>query len=297
MAIEVECVLDARAAIGESPVWCPEEAALYWVDIPGRALHRFDPATGLDRRWDLGQEIGCFALRRQGAGSVLAAMRHGYHLLDPGTGALEPLFDPEPDLPDNRFNDGAVDPRGRFWAGTMSMVAAEEPRGSLYRLDAERRCARVAGGFWTINGLASSPDGRTMYASDSDPRVRTIWAFDFDPDDGVATGLSVFATTHDLAGRPDGGATDADGCYWMAGVGGWQLVRFAPTGTVDRVIDLPVEKPTKVAFGGPGLDVMHVTSIRGGITPGTEGRQPQARGLFAVRGAGVSGLPPARFAG
>ena len=296
--VEIACVLDAKAGTGESPLWHPEEAALYWVDIPGHALHRFDPATGRDRAWDVGQEIGCFAFReaRHGA-SVLAAMRDGFFFLDLATGALDPLHDPEPDRPDHRFNDGAVDPRGRLWAGTMSMAAPTEPRGALYRFDADLRCTRIEDGYRTINGLAFSPDGRTMYASDSNRDVQTIWAWDFDPDAGAPTNKRVFATTRDLAGRPDGGVCDADGCYWMAGVGGWQLVRFTPRGGVDRIIDLPVERPSKVAFGGPRLDVIYVTTIGTGLTPGTEHRQPQAGCVFAVYRAGVAGLPPPRFAG
>jgi sugar lactone lactonase YvrE len=127
--------------------------------------------------------------------------------------------------------------------------------------------------------------------------VRTIWACDHDPDSGAVTNRRVFVDTHGLAGRPDGGTVDAEGCYWMAGVGGWQLVRFTPDGEVDRIVDLPVEKPTKIAFGGKDLDVLYVTSIGKDPTPGTEARQPQAGGIFAVRVPGVTGLPQPRFAG
>lgn len=290
---DVDCVLDAGAEIGEGPVWSVAEQRLYWVDIDAGVLHRFDPASATDQTWQLPEAIGCVALRR-GTGLVVA-LRRGFALFDPGSGALERLTDPEPDKPDNRFNDGTVDPAGRFWAGTMRSKPGDPAAdGALYRLDADLHCTRVADGFWTINGLAFSPDGRTLYLSDSNPRVRTIWACDYDVEDGVATNRRVFATTHDLAGRPDGGAVDADGCYWMAGVGGWQLVRFTPAGKVDRIIDMPIAMPTKIAFGGPRLDTLYVTSIGGGGEPERVGRQ--AGGLFAVH-AGVTGIEMPAFAG
>ena len=173
---------------------------------------------------------------------------------------------------------------------------ARPERGALYRFGPDGACPRVLDGLWTPNGLAFSPDGRTMYLSDSHPSVRTIWALDYDPDNGVASNRRTFFDTQTLAGRPDGGAVDADGCYWMAGVGGWQLVRFTPGGIVDRIIDMPVEKPTKIAFGGARLDVMYVTSIGRGIAREARLRQPHAGGLFAVE-AGVAGLPANRFGG
>lgn len=295
LAVDIECVVDAKAECGESPVWCPVEQRLYWVDIDGKTLHRFDPASGLNETWPMPEEIGCVAPRQ--SGGLLAGMRSGYFGIDLETGALTRLGDPEPDKPDNRFNDGTVDPAGRFWAGTMRMSSAgRADDGVLYRIDPDLSCHAVLGHLWTVNGLAFSPDGRRMYLSDTNANVQTIWVFDYDPDDGVAENRRVFATTHDLAGRPDGGAVDADGCYWMAGVGGWQLVRFTPDGDVDRIIEVPVERPSKVAFGGPDLDVMYVTSIGRNITSGTLDRQPQAGGLFAVQ-AGVTGVSTPRFAG
>ena len=147
------------------------------------------------------------------------------------------------------------------------------------------------------NGLAFSPDGRTFYLADSAAPVRTIWACDYEPASGEIGERRVFVDTHGLAGRPDGGTVDADGCYWMAGIGGWQLVRFTPKGVVDMIVDLPVEKPTKPAFGGADLGTIYVTSIGSGLSEGTEARQPQAGGLFALRVPGVQGLPQPRFAG
>jgi sugar lactone lactonase YvrE len=292
--MQVDCVLDAKAALGEGAVWCEREQVLWWVDIEGRALRRFDPATGEDRAWALPKRIGCFSLRERGGAVV--ALEDGFHFLDLDSGALAAIVDPEADKPGNRFNDGTTDARGRFIAGTMPM-GPRAPVAAFYRLWPDLRCEKLLDGFTVTNGTAFSPDGRTFYFADSEASVRTIWACDYDPDSGAIANRRVFVDTHGLAGRPDGGTVDALGCYWMAGVGGWQLVRFTPDGRVDRIVDMPVEKPTKVVFGGKNLDVLYVTSIGKGLTPGSEARQPQAGGIFAVRVPGVTGLPQPRFSG
>lgn len=295
MPLDISCVVDARAEIGEGAFWDEAERALFWVDIPKGRLYRYDPATAENRRWDLGEPLGCLALRAQGGAVV--ALKSGLHAFDLATGAKELLAAPEADRPQNRFNDGAVDPRGRFWAGTMKMDPPPEPTGAFYRLDPDRSCRRFWDGTFTTNGLAFAPDGRTMYLSDSNPDVRTIWACDYDLDTGEPGPRRVFFDTRAVAGRPDGGTVDADGCYWMAGVGGWQLVRLTPEGVIDRIVDVPIEKPSRPAFGGRNLDTLYVTSLGVGLTPGTEARQPQAGGLFAITGLGVRGLPQPRFAG
>jgi L-arabinonolactonase len=291
--MRVDCVLDAKAAVGEAALWCEREQVLWWADIDACTLHRFDPATGQDRAWSLPCRIGCFALREP-CGFVLA-LENGFHFFDLDTGLLEAINDPEADKPDNRFNDGTTDLKGRFIASTMPM-GPREPVAALYRLAPDRHCEKLFDGLTVTNGCAFSPDGRTFYFSDTEASIRTIWACDYDQDDGAVTNRRVFVDTHGLAGRPDGGAVDADGCYWMAGVGGWQLVRFTLAGKLDRIVAMPVEKPTKIAFGGSALDVLYVTSI-GKLVPGSEARQPLAGGIFALRVPGVNGLPQPRFAG
>ena len=290
---KVDCVLDARAKLGEAALWCEREQVLWWADIEGCALHRFDPSTGMDTSIGLPRRIGCFALREQGG--FVVALEDGFFFMD-AAGRLEPIIDPETDRPGNRFNDGTTDHAGRFVAGTMPM-GPREPVGALYRLWPDRRCETLFDRLTVTNGCAFSPDGRVFYFSDSEASVRTIWACDHDVASGALTNRRVFVDTHGLAGRPDGGTVDADGCYWMAGVGGWQLVRFTPEGAVDRIVEVPVEKPTKIAFGGPALDVIYVTSIGMNPTPGTEQRQPQAGGIFATRVPGVVGVAQPRFAG
>jgi sugar lactone lactonase YvrE len=292
--VKVDCVLDAKARLGEAATWDEAEQALYWVDIEEPALRRFDPATGQDRAWPMPSRIGCFSVRE--GGGFVVALEDGFHLFDQDSGGLSHLYDPEPDKPENRFNDGTTDPRGRFLAGTMPR-GPREPVAALYRLNPDLQVDILVAGLRVTNGCAFSPDGTIFYFSDSEASVRTIWACDYDLDTGALSNRRVFFDTRELAGRPDGGAVDADGCYWMAGVGGWQLVRITPDGKVDKVIELPVEKPTKVAFGGRELDTLYVTSIGDNPTPGTESRQPQAGGLFALTVPGVRGLPAFRFAG
>jgi len=293
MAVEIESVADIRCDVGEGVFWDEASAALWFVDIPAGRLYRLKDGT-LDHR-DFGEPIGCAAL--DAAGNPVVALKHDIARIDWATGARTRIARPETDRPGNRFNDGAVDRQGRFWAGTMKMDQPPERTGAFYRLDADHRVSAFWDGTFTTNGMAFSPDGRTMYLSDSNPAVRTIWSCAYDPDTGTPGERRVFFDTRQVAGRPDGATVDADGCYWMAGVSGWQMVRITPAGVIDRIIAMPCEKPSRPWFGGPRLDTLYVTSIGVGLTPGTEDRQPQAGGLFAIHGLGITGLAQPRFAG
>ena len=290
--MRIECVTKTPALLGESPVWSVAEQVLYWVDITGRKLHRYDPAAGEDRDWPLPEEIGCVAPRR--GGGLIVGLRHGIAFFDPATGALERLADPEAGIPGNRFNDGTTDPAGRLWAGTMSMdLQAPDPMGTFYRFDPDRSCRPFFDRVFVSNGLAFSPDGRTMYLADTNAGVRTVWACDYDLDDGVPSNRRVFVDTKDLPGRPDGGSCDADGCYWMAAIDGGQIIRFTPRGAVDRIVDLPVKTPTKAAFGGPRLDTLYVTSLQ---RAGRSDLGRDAGALFAIHDVGVAGFEITPFA-
>jgi len=293
MSISIECVAPTRSQSGEGPVWDVTDARLWWVDIAAGLVHRFDPDTGANAGFDFGKPVGCIA-RRQSGGLVVAA-KSGFWTFDPDTDDRAFLSDPETDLPENRFNDGTTDRQGRFWAGTMKDGGNPEPVGSFYRLDPGGSVTRWKGGIFTTNGLAFSPDGKTMYFSDSNPAVRTIWAADYDVDTGTPGEPRMFFDTRQVAGRPDGGTVDGAGCYWQAGISGWQLYRITPEGKLDRTIDLPVEKPTKPMFGGSDLDTLFFTSLGGGLDP--DRPQPEAGSLFAITGLGVTGVPQARFAG
>ena len=290
---DVSCVLDVRAALGEGPTWSREERRLYWVNINGHTVNRFDPATGTNEVCQLPEQVGSFVLRE--AGGLVVALRSGFHFLDFDTAALTPIADPEADKPDNRFNDGRCGPDGRFWVGTMRDPQDPAQRtGALYCLDTDLSWRTMVSDIGVSNGLAFSPDGGTMYHADT--RQETIWAYDFRAEDGTLSNRRVFATTHDLPGRPDGGCVDAEGFYWSANVDGWQMVRFAPDGSVDRTVKLPVQKPTMPAFGGDNLEIMYITSIgSGGSTP-LEPGQPQAGSIFACE-PGVGGLPEPKFGG
>ena len=289
----VTLVHDARAEIGEGAVWDDRTGVLVWCDIDGGKVHRFDPATGPLPQIEIGERVGCLALR-EGGGAVIAT-QSGLYDLDLATGATAMFAEPEAHLPENRFNDGATDRQGRWWVGSVSLRQPPVAEGTFYRVDADRRVTPMIDGIFTTNGLAFSPDGRTMYFSDSYKDVRTIWAADYDVEGGIPGNRRVFFDTNTVAGRPDGATVDADGCYWMAGVGGWQVLRLTPAGEVDMVIDMPVERPSKPEFGGPTLSDLYVTTIGIGLTPGTE--QPHAGGLFVVTGLPAQGVPTVRFAG
>ncbi len=293
MSLTIECVADLKCEVGEGCFWDEKEQALFFVDIPPGVLYRL--RDGRLDQWTFGEPLGCLALDR--AGNAILALKSGLWRYDLTSGRKIFIVHPEADRPGNRFNDGALDRRGRFWIGSMKLAGPPERTGAFYRLDTDLAITRHFDETFTTNGLAFSPDGAIMYFSDSNPEVRTIWACDYNQNTGYPSNRRVFFDTRRVAGRPDGGTVDAEGCYWMAGVGGWQLLRLRPDGSIDRVVDMPIEKPSRPWFGGPDLDVLYVTSLRAGLTPGTEARQPQAGGLFAVRGLGVKGLAQPRFGG
>jgi sugar lactone lactonase YvrE len=238
----------------------------------------------------LPEVVGSIALCERGG--FLAAMRSGFHAVDPETGTVEQLLDPEADRPENRFNDGRVDRRGRFWAGTMNDVR-RDPTGALYRLDADLACTRHREDVIVPNSIAWSPDDRVMYFADT--YRHHILVFDFDAAEGRISGERLFAKP-DGPGRPDGSCVDAEGCLWNAEYAGGRIVRWTPDGRIDRVVELPVSQPTCCCFGGSGLDTLFVTSATQRLPPGELAKQPLAGGVFAVR-VGVRGLPEARFAG
>lgn len=296
LSIAIECILDVKATLGEGAVWDTEKGVLWWVDIAAPSLSRFHPKTDKHETWLMPSAIGCVAPRR--SGGAVVGLEEGWCAFDPINGSISVINDMAPGLATHRFNDGAVDPSGRFLAGTMpktgprDAASGEQGDGSLFCLDVDGSCRKIFDGLYIQNGLAFSPDGKRMYLSDSYKPIRTIWAFDYDLESGTPSNRRIFFDTHAVAGRPDGAAMDAEGCYWMAGVDGWEIVRLTPKGTIDRVIPVPVEKPTCLAFGGPRLEQLFITSMGAGlITPGTEDRQPQAGGVFVCE-PGVTGYAP-----
>lgn len=290
----VECVLDVHAKLGECPVWSGRDQRLFWVDVEGRVIHRYDPATGVDETCELAIRPGSFALTADPDRLVVAA-ENQFVDVRWSTGEVTVITDLEPAGRETRLNDGRCDPAGRFWVGsTDDPTWSHNDAGMLHRIEPDGTATVVRTGVGVSNGLAFSPDGSVMYHADTN-RDR-VWAYDYDLDIGEPSNERVFLDFTDLPGRPDGACVDEDGCYWIACVKGWAILRATPEGQIDRIIDVPVEKPTMPSFGGPDLDTIFVTSISiPGSTPLAPG-QPLAGGLFAVS-AGVKGLPEPLFGG
>ena len=292
---QAELALDARAQLGECPLWSVAEQCLYWIDIAGRRLHRYDPATNLDRVWWVPCEPGCIALVEKGG--LVAALRDGFYRFYPQEGLLDKLADAPYDSRDMRFNDGRCDSAGRFWAGAMY-----EPRtaelAAMFCL--ERGATRLGWGpeqgfgVKVSNGLAFAEDAKSLFQSDTPNHV--IYRFEFDAASGQVGERQVFARLPVkgeeavYGGRPDGAALDAEGCYWSAQYEGGRVLRFSPQGEIIGIVRVPVTRPTMIAFGGADLRTLYITSAREGATDDELARQPQAGGLFAVR-LDVAGRP------
>jgi sugar lactone lactonase YvrE len=323
--VEVRLAVDARAEAGESPWWSAREGCLYWVDIHGRRVHRHTPPTGRDlapapvdgrqaggddappgaanARGDdprrraanascIAPDLVSFVAVLQGGGLVVA-LGHTLCHLDWSTATFRPLL--RLPLPaGGRLNDGTIDPLGRIVIGAMAADGAARAEAALFVVERDGSWRAVADGFRTVNGLAFAPDGRTLYVSDSHPARRTVWAYAYDVAAGTASRPRVFVDTQGMPWRPDGGCVDGQGDYWMAGVDGGCLARFDDAGRFREAIALPVEKPSKAAFGGERLDRLYVTSLRRNLARPLD-LQPHAGGLFVVD-PGTVGLPLAECA-
>ncbi len=285
------CVHDAKANLGECPVWSVEERALYWVDINAPSLNRFDPASATNVSMPMPESIGCFALRA--AGGFVVALRRGIWLARPDGTLTKKLADAPYDPSHHRFNDGRCDAQGRFWAGTMN-ERRDAPSGALFRIESAGRLEPVLRDMTISNGLAWSPDGRTMYHADT-PTL-TVSAYDFDAVTGAPSRPRVFARFEGETDRPDGAAVDRDGCYWIAFYRGGKVVRLSPAGAVLAEYPLAAQCPTMCAFGGDDLRTLYVTSARQNRDADELARLPQSGGIFAMR-VDVPGLPEPKFAG
>jgi sugar lactone lactonase YvrE len=277
--MSMSVALHVRAELGECPLWSAEEQALYFVDIKGRALHRYDPETGEHRAVAMPEEIGCIGFRK--GGGFIAGFRSGLWLLDAGGNREAKLADNPEDQRASRFNDGRVDPAGRFLAGTID-EPKDGARAHLYRYD-RRGLAALAGGLLTSNGVAFSPDGRVLYHSDTP--TFTIWRYAYDPATGEASDKKVFARLKPSEidrGRPDGAAVDRDGCYWTALFEGGRIQRYAPDGRLLAEYPVPARCPTMVCFGGPDRKTLYVTSARTGRSQEELAAFPHSGSLFAM---------------
>lgn len=284
--MDADVVLDARAKLGEGPVWDPREGVLRWVDIQPGLVHRFDPATGEDTAFEFGEPVGTVAVRARG-GLVLATASGIWTCANDGSGR-ERRHEVGTDPPGGRFNDGKADPWGRFWAGTM--LDSQDGASALYRLDPDGSLHRVVADVSISNGLGWSPDGTTMYYVDT--RTRGVDAFDHDQETGALTNRRRLADVG--RGWPDGLTVDADGGLWVALWDGWGLCRYTPDGRLVETVELPVQRITSCAFGGPELSTLYITSARTGLSE--PDAQPHAGSVFACT-PGVCGQPPGEWAG
>ncbi len=304
MGYSIECVLACENHLGESPIWDVEDGLLYWVDGTGRrvgkpSIWRLDPRSGKVDHWSLDRDVGAMVLRRDGG--ALLALDDGFYFFDFETGQAELISLVDADQPRTRLNDGKVDRRGRFFAGGMDDKEELKVCG-LWRLDTDLSVTKMDDGIICSNGPCWSPDDRTFYFADT--FQDEIWAYDYDIATGTPSNRRLFASTKADGGVADGSTVDAEGCLWNAQLLTGDLVRYAPDGTVERRIGMPVRNITSVNFGGPELDEIYVTSMARVKHPAVHDRfavevKPQfgAGHLFRVRGLGIKGVAEPRFAG
>jgi len=288
---EWSVVAGRRNLLGEGPWWDARTGTLLWVDIDGRLVQRHDPSSSRTATVELDQKVGA-VMARTGGGLALA-LEDGVWVTETDGGVLRRLAAIEADDPGTRLNDAACDRAGRLWVGSMAHDA-RPLAGALYRVDPDGSVERVIGEVTISNGIDWSPDGRLMYYIDS--ATRRVDVLDFDPATGSPSGRRALIELPEGAGLPDGMAVDSEGCLWVALWDGWSVRRYGPSGELDRVVELPVARPTSCAFGGPDLADLYVTSARSGLSPSDLAAQPLAGSLFVLR-PGVRGLTPTPFGG
>lgn len=286
---EVVCLSETKDILGEGPMWNEDDKSLYWVDNIRPALRRYTPATRETRSWDMPEEVGSLVFRR--SGGIVAGLKSGFAFLDLERFKFDHIVDPEPDT-DNCLNDGKPDRRGRYWCGTINRDL-KTPNGGLYRLDPDLTCHKMETGIIASNGIAFSPDDKTLYYCDS--RQDTVWAYDLDIDSGTISNRRVFISTKGQPGRVDGATVDTEGNYWCALIHDWHVACFDPKGRLMRRIKMPVRHPTMCTFGGDNYDVLYVTSGTRFLDPAEAVSQPQAGALFAVHDVGARGYAEPRF--
>lgn len=290
--VDIECVVDAGAKLGESTCWDHRAQCLWWVDIYSRVIHRYEPLQGSSLSFEAPGEPGSLAVREQGG--LIVAMGNGFHFFEPDSKQFTSIVDAETHVLLTRMNDGKTDREGRFWSGSMSQTRPPHAVGSLYRLDDDLSCHRIVEGVACSNGLAWSPDSRTMYFADS--ATPYIWAWDFDPTHGEVDNRRTFIDLSAFDGICDGATVDAEGCYWLTMPFKGKIQRYDPTGKLMQMIELPADVPTCCEFGGKDLDILYVTTATLGRTPAELRYMPLAGGLFALD-VGVKGLAAHHFRG
>ena len=292
---QLQHIICCQNQLGEGPLWHAAEQALYWVDIELHQIHRYFPATKDHTSTQFSLAVTALGIRK--SGGFIAATAKGFGGWDGVSNEIALFSDPESHLPNNRFNDGAVGPSGRFWAGTMYAGAQTDTPdpGVLYRLDHNRSVRVIEPGLTISNGLGWSPNGTRFYHTDT--LRHTIYVYDFDPSTGEAGNRQVFVHDPEQPGVPDGLTVDNQGFVWIVRWGGWKVTRYDPDGTPEREIILPVECPTSCTFGGAELNQLYITSAWTALNPEQRAAQPQAGDLFQMEFKDISGLPPHQFLG
>jgi sugar lactone lactonase YvrE len=284
MSLIVEPVGTLRSKWGEGAIWW--EGALYYVDIEGHQVHRFDPATGSEKSWNIGQRVGTVVPRE--SGGLVVAGDNGIYFLDEESGKLTAIADPEPEKTDNRFNDGKCSPDGRFFAGTISLVK-KNGDARLYRLDPDLTLHEAFGPVTNSNGIVWSADGKTVFYIDT-PR-KEVLAFEYE--EGHLRNMRSVVSTEHLDSSPDGMTIDENGKLWVAFCHGGCVVCFDPeTGSEVRRVEVPALETTSCAFGGEHFEDLYITT---GIHKSVE--EEHGGRLFVVRGLGVRGVAASAFAG
>jgi sugar lactone lactonase YvrE len=295
VSARLEEAFGSVCTVGESPVWDETRQRLYWVDVRDTPailwLDRMGEtqAHGAQVRVPLTEDIGSLVLSEDGR--LLLALRSGFAVFDPGTGARNAIVDPEPDNPNTRLNDAKCDEAGRVWCGSMNPESARA-EGRLYCLGTDGSYRQGQGAFLTPNGPTFSLDGRTLYLSDT--RKSLIFAYDYDVAVGRLGERRVFADLGAFPGGPDGATLDREGYLWSAQWDGGCLLRFDPEGRIDRIVTVPVSKPTSCCFGGPDYRQLFVTTATRGLSEERRRLEPLA-GRVLVLDVEVGGFPPARF--
>lgn len=292
--MDITCVVDAKAELGEGTIWDPKAGVLWWIDIWSKLIHRYDPKTGKDETWQAPEFLGCIGLRAKGG--LVVTMVSGFYFFDPANGAFEAIVDPDAHLADTRFNDGKPDRQGRFWSGSMFEAPGKKVEfiGSLYRMDKDLSVHRIIEGVGCCNGLAWSPDSKTMYFSDSHTTI--VRAYDFDPVTGDIENQRTFIDLQGSGGIADGATVDADGCYWVTIPVTSRVNQYDPNGKLMQSIILPTDLPTCCEFGGEDLDVLYVTTAVLKRPAEHFVGQSNPGGLFAID-VGVKGLVLPAFGG
>lgn len=288
---DVRCAIPASLFLGEGPHWSAQDQQLYFVDILAPSVCAGDPAKGTYQSWAM-PELTSFLIPRRKGGFV-AGMQSELRAIGPDMKEIVTLAKPETNRPGNRFNDGKCDRRGRLWAGTLA-IDTTPGQGSLWRLDPDGSVHEMDRGFHVSNGLGWSPDDRLFYFTDT--AKQTIYVYDFDAETGTIENRRVFVTIAESEGKPDGLTVDAEGFVWSAHWDGWCVTRYDPDGQVERVINLPVPRPTSCVFGGPEMQTLFVTSARIRLSAGQIADAPLSGSVFAID-AGIKGLPENVFGG